>query len=649
MAKETYTRMSQFGTKSFSEMKSVNAAVIVVVNGISNGKVLISDFASIANIDDLQTQIDLLAQREPSTKEVVTVATAADLGDIPDPSTQVIYKTLDDNKLYIYDGHVFVDVTGHAIDNTVYVADTSEILTLTLDEGVYSVLVVAGSTVTGTYSLSVSSTGRILSDKDGWADRVVVNSNYEWRWHSYSYEGHKHTMNDITNYAPPPVDASLSDSSTNAVQNKVVKAALDLKGNITTIADTIVLSINPDTYVMSATLKKGNTVIAESNTIDLPLETMVVGGSYDSSTKKVILTLKNGQTVEFSVADLVSGLAPENHTHTLSDVTDYTVDSALSSTSENPVQNKVIYAAIGSVKNGGALTDAASIDVPNNSVSTLSTTQSALALNVNVEAGEVPNFAVKITSTAQTDGTVNVYKKQNGLYTPLMPSIAGGTTVEAGKTYQLTCVGDCWTLAEFEEPVQGLSMAIGGKRYKVVRIGNLYWMAENLDYAWNGLNFPANSISTTEPDANYYNGALTGSYGLLYSGTARDYMISHASELGFGAWRIPSSNDFIDLMDAVGLETSGTKLRATSVWADGGGTDDYGFNAYPTGAMHGEGALMGQPAYTYDEETTRTGFWASDNSGDNYVRLGLQSGDTVAALGDQNKFSGHSVRLCMDA
>jgi uncharacterized protein (TIGR02145 family) len=268
--------------------------------------------------------------------------------------------------------------------------------------------------------------------------------------------------------------------------------------------------------------------------------------------------------------------------------------------------------------------------------------------SVRFSAVNPPNFAVKIVSTAATDGTVTVYKKQNRLYTPLMPSVAGGTTVEAGKTYQLTCVGDCWTLAEFEEPTQGLSMAIGGKRYKVVRIGNLYWMAENLDYAWNGLNFPATSISTTEPDANYYNGAITGSYGLLYSGTARDYMISHASELGFGAWRIPSSNDFIDLMDAVGLETSGTKLRATSVWADGGGTDDYGFDAYPTGAMHGEGALMGQPAYTYDEETTRTGFWASDNSGDSYVRLGLQSGDTVAALGDQNKFSGHSVRLCMD-
>jgi hypothetical protein len=40
--------------------------------------------------------------------------------------------------------------------------------------------------------------------------------------------------------------------------------------------------------------------------IDLPLESVVVSGSYDSVTKKVILTLENGSTIEFSIADLVS-------------------------------------------------------------------------------------------------------------------------------------------------------------------------------------------------------------------------------------------------------------------------------------------------------------------------------------------------------
>lgn len=38
---------------------------------------------------------------------------------------------------------------------------------------------------------------------------------------------------------------------------------------------------------------------------------MVVGGRYDSVTKKVILTLENGNTIDFSVADLVAGLQTE--------------------------------------------------------------------------------------------------------------------------------------------------------------------------------------------------------------------------------------------------------------------------------------------------------------------------------------------------
>ena len=74
---------------------------------------------------------------------------------------------------------------------------------------------------------------------------------------------------------------------------------------------TIELSINSSTYVMTLNLKNSAGTTISTDTIDLPLETMVVGGSYDAQNKKVILTLKNGETVEFSVADLVSGLQSE--------------------------------------------------------------------------------------------------------------------------------------------------------------------------------------------------------------------------------------------------------------------------------------------------------------------------------------------------
>lgn len=72
------------------------------------------------------------------------------------------------------------------------------------------------------------------------------------------------------------------------------------------------VSIDNSTYVITAALKDQNgDTLGSAQTIDLPLETMVVGASYNDNTKKIVLTLKNGTTVDFSVADLVSGLQSE--------------------------------------------------------------------------------------------------------------------------------------------------------------------------------------------------------------------------------------------------------------------------------------------------------------------------------------------------
>lgn len=65
-------------------------------------------------------------------------------------------------------------------------------------------------------------------------------------------------------------------------------------------------------YVISAQLvdQNGNALGTEQ-TIDLPLESVVVSGSYDSVTKSIILTLDNGNTITIPVGDLVSGLQTE--------------------------------------------------------------------------------------------------------------------------------------------------------------------------------------------------------------------------------------------------------------------------------------------------------------------------------------------------
>ena len=109
-----------------------------------------------------------------------------------------------------------------------------------------------------------------------------------------------------------------------------------------------------------------------------------------------------------------------------------------------------VTASIGKVNDGGALTDGATVSVPNNAVSTLSSSQSALTLNVELEAGEIPNFAVEITAGAAI--TLTVTKTVSSTTTVLKYSEAAGNDLESGKFYQVTCVGNCWTLAEFTSP-----------------------------------------------------------------------------------------------------------------------------------------------------------------------------------------------------
>lgn len=79
----------------------------------------------------------------------------------------------------------------------------------------------------------------------------------------------------------------------------------------TNTGSTIELSINSSTYVMTLNLKNSAGTTISTGSIDLPLETMVVGATYDSTNKKIVLTLKNGETIDVPIGDLVSGLQTE--------------------------------------------------------------------------------------------------------------------------------------------------------------------------------------------------------------------------------------------------------------------------------------------------------------------------------------------------
>lgn len=132
----------------------------------------------------------------------------------------------------------------------------------------------------------------------------------------------KNTVNNhVTNYNNPhqvtKAQVGLGNCDNTSDLNKPISTATQtaLDGKMSASVKygaTITVALNTTDYKITTTLKDqdGNT-LGSAQVIDLPLESVVVNGTYDDATKKIILTLENGNTIEFSVADLVSGLQTE--------------------------------------------------------------------------------------------------------------------------------------------------------------------------------------------------------------------------------------------------------------------------------------------------------------------------------------------------
>ena len=101
-----------------------------------------------------------------------------------------------------------------------------------------------------------------------------------------------------------------------SVSNFITKDVNNLTNYTLTVdeASKIQLSMDNSNYILTLKLLNSKDEVLSTDTIDFPLETMVVSASYDATNKKIILTLKNGTTTSFSVADLVSGLVPNTRT-----------------------------------------------------------------------------------------------------------------------------------------------------------------------------------------------------------------------------------------------------------------------------------------------------------------------------------------------
>ena len=213
--------------------------------------------------------------------------------------------------------------------------------------------------------------------------------------------------------------------------------------------------------------------------------------------------------------------------------------------------------------------------------------------------------------------------------------------------YQGVLVNRCITLVEYDRPDIN-ALDINGKKYKTVKIGEQIWMAENLDWKFDTLNFRDSSNNpldtTTAIQAAYYNydestyGADGNKYGLLYNWYAVDYLNNHLSELGVpSGWHVPTRAEWSALVSAVG-ENPGTKLKSSSGWSSGAGTDDYGFSAVPAGGWSNGFYDVGSYANFWTSEPDGSGAWSR------FIDTG-----TGVSESSSRQYRGFSVRLVKDS
>jgi len=164
------------------------------------------------------------------------------------------------------------------------------------------------------------------------------------------------------------------------------------------------------------------------------------------------------------------------------------------------------------------------------------------------------------------------------------------------------------------------SLVYGGRAYRTVKIGDLTWMAENLDFETNNSWYQGNNPS---------NGEI---YGQLYSWD--DAMSVCPAE-----WRLPTREDWVALATVAGGATvAGKRLKSLTGWiSSGNGTDDFGFSALPGGHRSADGSYYGIGS---------TGNWwsATEDGGINAWNRRISSGYDIMYDNSNAKSTGFSVR-----
>jgi uncharacterized protein (TIGR02145 family)/uncharacterized repeat protein (TIGR02543 family) len=167
-----------------------------------------------------------------------------------------------------------------------------------------------------------------------------------------------------------------------------------------------------------------------------------------------------------------------------------------------------------------------------------------------------------------------------------------GASTDKAKSITVAMSSDQALTANFEK-AQVITDSRDGKKYRIVKIGKLTWMAQNLNFG---------TVNRWCYDNNTSNCAK---YGRLYNWNA-------AMNACPSGWRLPTLEDWNELVEAAGGNVAGTKLKASS--PDWNGTDEFGFSALPGGYRNTYGSFGGVGSYG--------GWWsaAEDDGGNAWLR-----------------------------
>ena len=204
-----------------------------------------------------------------------------------------------------------------------------------------------------------------------------------------------------------------------------VDTAISGKADKSAAIGSLSLSMDSTNYQITLSgTKVDGTAFTVSNVIDLPLESVVVGGSYNDTTKKVVLTLQNGSTVEFSVADLVAGLQSEiTSTNKLSAdlISDGTTNKTVTATEKSTWNGKQ-----DALSNATVLSGITSTKVSNwDSAATNSHTHSNKSVLDGISSTDITNWNSKTDNV----GTVTGVKMNGATKNPTNGVVDLGTVI----------------------------------------------------------------------------------------------------------------------------------------------------------------------------------------------------------------------------